>query len=60
MCPDCDDCFQQPETRNEFNREQQQIKANIAAGRPPLFVATSHLERAQAPVLRRRQRSKLS
>jgi hypothetical protein len=61
MCPACDDCFQQPETLNEFNLEQRRYRERLdTAARPSLFVATSHLERAQADVIRRRQRSKLS
>lgn len=61
MCPACEDCFQQPETLNEFNLEQRRERLRReAALRPSLFVPTSHLERAQANVIRLRQRSKLS
>lgn len=61
MCPACDDCFQQPETLNQFNLEQRRMRERFeGASRPSLSVATSDLERAHANVIRLRQRSKLS
>lgn len=61
MCPACEDCFEQPETLNRFKLEQLRERLRLArAARPSLFVATSHLERAQADVVRHRQRSSLS
>jgi hypothetical protein len=49
MCPACDDCFPQPETLNEHNRQERETRLRLEASRhPPLFVPTSHLERAQA------------
>jgi hypothetical protein len=53
MCPACEDCFQQPETINEFNREQREMRLRFESSlHPPLQVPTSHLERCQFIALR--------